>query len=300
MTSNTMNEFGGRWTMEKLAILKRYLDAYTTALKDQPFRLTYVDAFAGNGYINVDSPDRWKRSPFLRDAVDDDAASVLKGSARLALEVDNRPFDHSVFVEKKPAYVFELRRLQAEFPNRDIRIEHADANKFLPQWCEFQGCNGVPWPSHRAVIFLDPYGAEVDWTTVQCIAETKSVDLWILFPLSTLTRHLTKNIEPDEGRSRLPDRVYGGTEWRSELYYIPSQRSPFGIKMNTATRDNQQAIVDLYLRKLNSVFEWVAPSPKWLYNSKNSSQYAFMFASARQGREGEIALHMARRLLKRR
>ena len=41
--------FGGAWTRQKLEILRRYLDTYTTALKDQPFELIYVDAFAGAG-----------------------------------------------------------------------------------------------------------------------------------------------------------------------------------------------------------------------------------------------------------
>ena len=41
--------FGGPWTEEKLAILKKYLDTYTTVLKNQPFRLIYIDAFAGTG-----------------------------------------------------------------------------------------------------------------------------------------------------------------------------------------------------------------------------------------------------------
>ena len=39
--------FGSDWTSDKLQILRAYLDAYTTAMKNQPFTLIYVDAFAG-------------------------------------------------------------------------------------------------------------------------------------------------------------------------------------------------------------------------------------------------------------
>ena len=42
--------FGGPWTQEKLEILRQYLDTYTTVLKNQPFNLTYIDAFAGSGW----------------------------------------------------------------------------------------------------------------------------------------------------------------------------------------------------------------------------------------------------------
>ena len=46
-------QFGGAWTEEKLQILERYLDAYTTALKNKPFNLVYIDAFAGVGEIDL-------------------------------------------------------------------------------------------------------------------------------------------------------------------------------------------------------------------------------------------------------
>ena len=42
--------FGGDWTAVKLAVLARYLAAYATALKKQPFAKLYIDAFAGSGY----------------------------------------------------------------------------------------------------------------------------------------------------------------------------------------------------------------------------------------------------------
>lgn len=41
--------FGGLWTQEKLQVLEKYLQFYATALKNQPFTLHYVDAFAGTG-----------------------------------------------------------------------------------------------------------------------------------------------------------------------------------------------------------------------------------------------------------
>ena len=40
---STSSSFGGQWTIDKLNILKSYLDAYTTALKNQPFKIMYVD-----------------------------------------------------------------------------------------------------------------------------------------------------------------------------------------------------------------------------------------------------------------
>lgn len=60
-------QFGGAWTEEKLGILERYLDAYTTALKSTPFKLVYIDAFAGTGLIDLqedrDAGLPWRLDP---------------------------------------------------------------------------------------------------------------------------------------------------------------------------------------------------------------------------------------------
>ena len=44
------HRFGGDWTTSKLKILGAYLAAYTRALRNQPFKTAYIDAFAGTGY----------------------------------------------------------------------------------------------------------------------------------------------------------------------------------------------------------------------------------------------------------
>ena len=80
--------FGGPWTQDKLRILHAYLDAYTTALKNRGFTLIYVDAFAGAGSY-VESGDDYAEFHEFR-----------QGSARIALAVDDRPFDRLVFIEK--------------------------------------------------------------------------------------------------------------------------------------------------------------------------------------------------------
>lgn len=81
----TKQNFGGPWTVEKLDILSRYLEFYTTALKEQPFQLVYIDAFAGTGRIKIG---------------DEDDYEIIDGSARLALQA-NGNFAEYIFIEKK-------------------------------------------------------------------------------------------------------------------------------------------------------------------------------------------------------
>jgi len=54
ITSSTVCEqrphFGSRHTSEKLEIVARYAQAYSTSLSKQSFQTVYIDAFAGAGY----------------------------------------------------------------------------------------------------------------------------------------------------------------------------------------------------------------------------------------------------------
>ena len=306
MTSITENEFGGAWTQNKLKILQGYLNSYTTALKAQLFKLTYVDAFAGTGYINPNLPGGRQAEPVWGAELDEPAKEMLKGSTLLALEVVDKPFDRFLFVEQNGAFVQALEALKQKFSDRDIQIWRGDANQVLQLWCELQNelWGGTPWNCERAVIFLDPFATEVEWNTIAGIADTKSVDLWILFPVSALTRNMPTLRQPHAGYAAMLDRVYGGSEWR-RLYQIRNEPTVRQMELLVSevaplevVRDDQQAVVQVYLDKLRSIFPTVAPSPKWFCNSRNSPLFALMFASANPGRGGKIALNIADHLLK--
>ncbi len=287
MTNPAANSFGGSWTVEKLNILRGYLDAYTTALKNKRFKLIYVDAFAGTGTVDLNpegAAERWNQSLLSEDeqaAIL--AANVVQGSARVALEVVDKPFDRLIFIEKNCTFAQELRELRNEFPYRDIQIENGDANLFLQRWCEKQNRQlDIPWQNQRAVVFLDPFATEVNWQTIDAISETMSVDLWILFPLLALSRILPNAQEPDESYALILDRVYGGPEWRdlymtriAQLSLLPDD-SPYV----ETVRADQQAIVELYLDKLDSKFAKVSSKPRWFRNSRNSPLFAMLFAAS--------------------
>ena len=50
------HRFGGRWTADKLQVLREYVHFYTTALSGQTFKLVYIDAFAGTGRCHIKTP----------------------------------------------------------------------------------------------------------------------------------------------------------------------------------------------------------------------------------------------------
>ena len=83
--SEPVTRYGGPWTLEKLEILKRYLKEYTTALKCQQFKLMYIDAFAGKGYVEFQ---------------DEDVKYLIDGSAAIAAKIEDKPLDNSSLLRK--------------------------------------------------------------------------------------------------------------------------------------------------------------------------------------------------------
>ena len=200
--------FGGQWTLEKLAILERYLNDYTTALKKQPFKLVYLDAFAGTGYVEF---GRGEDADFIR------------GSAQRAINVADKPFDELIFVEKDQNRCAELEILKSEFPRRNIRIENSDANEFL---CGLRR----KWQEWRGVLFLDPFATQIHWSTIEAVAGFEALDTWILFPTSAVARMLPMSKKPDDIEPKWAARltsVFGNESWR-HLYQQSPQGDLFG------------------------------------------------------------------------
>ena len=57
--------------------------------------------------------------------------TFIRGSAAIAAEINDRPFDKLIFVEKNQDRCNELTNLKNSCPDRDIQIENSDANNFL-------------------------------------------------------------------------------------------------------------------------------------------------------------------------
>ncbi len=269
--------FGGQWTVDKLDILRSYLNAYTTALKNIPFKLMYIDAFAGTGEIN----------PRLAD---EDARAFIEGSARLAIDIDEKPFDRLIFVEKDAHRYNQLVNLRQDHPDRDIRTENAEANAFLSNLQE-------DWRSWRGVLFLDPFATQVEWTTIKRIAGFNALDTWILCPISVIARLLPVSKYPDDVSEAWADRlnkIFGDDSWR-QLYHTRPQLSLFGDE--GYERDpGTEGISNIYKDKLKDLFgQRFMETSKTLLNSKNSPLFEFVFCVGNESGIGpakRIATHI--------
>lgn len=296
----TPHLFGGDWTSEKLDMVKRYLVSYTTALKNQPFRIAYIDAFAGTGY-RTRRPQAKPASTvqasipgFPPELLEKESQEFIDGSARIALQVKPR-FHKYIFIEKNPKRFVELEKLKDEFPGKreDILLVPEDANTYLQTLC-----NKPIWATRRAVLFLDPYGMQVEWKTIKAIGETKAIDLWILFPVGVaVNRMLTKDGKIDDAWRRKLDIMFGDTGWYDEFYKESVSHDLFGAKAQLKKVANFDSIGQYFVRRLKTVFYQVAESPRPLYNSRNVPLFLLCFAVG-NAKGAPVAMRIADYILK--
>lgn len=285
------HHFGGGWTDKKLEILSQYLRSYTTALKKTSFRTTYIDAFAGTGYRLPQSNDSTEL--LFPDLADNQAQRLLDGSARIALKTEP-PFDRYIFIEINVEKCNELEKLKSKFPSLAgrVEIEQGDANVLIQDFC----AKRQSWD--RAVLFLDPYGMEVEWATLEAIARTKAIDLWILFPLGMgVNRLLPRSGNVPESWKRRLNVMLGTSAWYDEFYKVSTDQGLFN-EAKQVGKAHVMVIGRYFNNRLSEIFAGVAPGPKVLVNSKNSPLYLLCFAVGNPNQTAkQIALRIAGHLL---
>lgn len=289
------HRFGGNWTDQKLECVRKYLSAYTTIMSKQSFRFAYIDAFAGTGYRETES-DEDPNELMFPDLVSSEVVSFHDGSARNALEV-KPPFMKYVFIEKninRYAKLLELKKeflLKAEFSEDMIECVPGDANEYLKDLREKN------WKIHRALVFLDPYGMQVEWQTIEVIAQTQAIDLWILFPVGTVNRLLKNDGEIRPALQARLDMFFGEHAWYDVFYQLAKEISLFGEEEKwQKTGDIFATIEEYFIERLQGIFAGVAPNPLILRNSKNVPLYLLCFAAGNQ-RGAPIAVKIAQQIL---
>ncbi len=284
--------FGSDSTDLKLSVLEQYLKAYTTALRSQFRELWYIDAFAGTGNRTIvhEAVEAGIFADFVPPRVE-----RKRGSARIALGIEPA-FDRLVFIDLKKTHYEALCALKGEYPQRAIDVLRGDANQMIRESIARQSWAGV-----RAVMFLDPYGMHLEWSTLEAIRKTGAIDVWYLVSLEGLFRQAARD------RSKLTDykrakinAMVGATDWEEEWYPSQSQGSLLDLlaepTASSGPGDRRSADVNAieayFLRRLRSLFPMVA-SPLRLTNKSGVQTFSLFFAISN---EHPKAMGLARRL----
>ncbi|MEN8153568.1 MAG: three-Cys-motif partner protein TcmP, partial [Acidobacteriota bacterium] len=171
---------------------------------------------------------------------------------------------------------------------------NTDANSWI-----IDRCNNYKWQNNRAVLFLDPYGMQVEWETIKAIANTEAIDLWYLFPLGVgVNRLLKKEVEkiPNTWEDKL-NNIFGTEEWKNVFYTEVKDFTLFGEKNRIVKDVDFTKMSEFIITRLKTIFAGVADNPLLLCNSKNNPLYLLCFASGNPKGE-KIAIRIAQDILK--
>lgn len=127
--------------------------------------------------------------------------------------------------------------------------------------------------------FLDPYGPNLHWQTVEALAKTRQVDVILNFPLAmAINRLITHDPNIPENWSRMLDACFGTSAWRDLSYEeIPSDLfGEAGIRKSDATAER---LLALYHGRLKDAFGYVA-EPSLVSNTRGAPLYYLMWAAS--------------------
>ena len=278
----------GPWARQKLDALESYLAAYHEVMKNQPFKLIYIDAFAGAGWSKVRTSGQDEAGLGLFVDPEQEAAQdeFIEGSPRRALRT-GRGFDQYYFFDADKRRAEMLQRLKDEHPDKEVNIEVEDANSGVQKLArKFQIS-----PNARGVAFLDPYGLQLHWATVKALAETGKVDVIINFPLAmAINRLVTRDPNVRQNWKDLLDKHFGTHEWYELAYEL--QDGLFGDELLQKSEEAARRLLNLYHRRLKDAFgHTVAPS--LVRNTKGAPLHCVLWASL-HGRGADIADHIVK------
>ena len=253
----------GVWTEIKLQIIREYAAAYTTILKEKEWCRGYafIDAFAGPGEF----------------IAGEDRERLISGSPKNALNIPNK-FTESHFIDIDQFKIERLRELIADQPEaKTVHLHLGDANKILPseilplfQYGSYK----------RGLCILDPYGLDIEWTTIEAIARARTMDVFLNFPLMDINRNAALKIletsNPQEG-TRLT-KVWDDESWK-DLAYI-EQGGLFSSSVLIKKGEGNETLKRGFRERLQRVagFEFV-PEPILMTNKVGGHLYFLFFAS---------------------
>jgi len=245
----------GPWTLEKLTYLRKYANAFMTAMAPKRAQgkwesLVFIDLLAGPGLT-----------------IDRHTQKEFPGSALIALNTMPR-FDRLYLGDLLKTNVAALRaRLGDEAARVDIKA--AD--------CNIRVHEVVQQVSSRALglAFVDPAGFEVHFSTLRALAQ-RQIDVLLLFPSGIgIARNLQQFAR--ETHSAMDD-FWGGRQWRE----LPIARAAAGGKVNpeelSASLDHSW--VAAFRKRMTEIgFACQDHSAPSFCNERNVAMYHLLFFS---------------------
>lgn len=280
---NKVNEpspekWGGSWTNQKLDTFIKYVIAYLKIMNQAKnkynWKTIYFDGFAGLGKreINLNTGDI-NIFPKTKEY------EIFQGSVRRVLELENPYiFDYYYFIDNNKNYINQLEKdIQKYTLTRKIVLRRDDCNN---QLIKLSAALKKLVPKHAALIFLDPFGMQVNWESISTLKNTKS-DIWLLVPVGVAVNRLLTRSGKLKNEPKL-EKFFGLSikEIKEIFYRENTSHTLFGKETNVHKIEGSIAkIIEIYITQLKSIWKYVTEEPLVLLNRKNCPIFHFIFAS---------------------
>ena len=130
---------------------------------------------------------------------------------------------------------------------------------------------------NRGIIFLDPFGMQFEWNTIEKIANTRALEIFMNFPVMAINRTVLMNNPHRLNDSQIErmNRFWGSTEWKVNIYEeVPDLLDGTRIEKISQTGESLGL---LFQRRLEQIFPEVT-YPLVMKNSKGAPLYCLIFA----------------------
>lgn len=279
--------WGGDWTEQKLDTFESYVRAYLTIMNKYRdkfgWKVLYFDGFAGSG-SRSEEDKKQEEDNFIQlfgeDIVNTSDLTVYQGAAERVVQLEQRMrgFDFYYFIDKFEENCAKLELKLSQYPTQGYKIfRPGDANDMTIQLAKAMERD----KKLKALVFLDPFGMQIDWDAIQTLAG-KGIDLWILLPTGVIINRLLKK----DGTLMYPEKLenfFGMTkeEIHKRFYERKVSMDLFGDEQERYEKitDSITKIAELFGERLGELFQYVTDKPLVLRNENNVAIYHFIFAS---------------------
>ena len=174
----------GEWSKVKYKILENYCAMFTGAMKGKWDKLVYIDLFSSSG------------------------KAIIKGTGE---EIDTSPliayktktpFDKYIFCDENKGLVDSLRKeLESYQPRNDYECIHGNCNEKVSSIID-----SIPREEKTlSFCFVDPYGLNIDFATIETLSKERKIDFIILLALPMdAIRNTMKYYIKDEHKRKSP------------------------------------------------------------------------------------------------
>ena len=213
--SREVIEIVGRWTEDKIRAVEMYAKAYAVIFAAEAQRYLhpiYIDAFSGSG---------------LKESKE--TGNKIEGSPLRVLSIEPR-FQEYHFIDADPERIAilknEVRKYESQIGQKlPVEFYVNEANQLLQE----KLLPAVRYEDYRrALLFLDPYGLNVQWSVMELAGRMQTIDVILNFSIQALNRNFfppTRRGLTQKQKAKLD--VIWGNGWEDDLYAPSPQEDLF-------------------------------------------------------------------------